>query len=113
MTETNDDVLDAVGPRLRALRQEHELTLAELSASTGISVSTLSRLESGQRKPTLELLLPLARVHQVQLDELVGTTSPRGPPGAARADPARADDAGPAHPSRRRTAGLQGDHRGR
>lgn len=35
-------------------------------------MSTLSRLESGQRRPTLELLLPLARVHQVPLDELVG-----------------------------------------
>ena len=45
--DTTDDVLDAVGPRLRALRQEHDLTLAELSVSTGISVSTLSRLESG------------------------------------------------------------------
>jgi transcriptional regulator with XRE-family HTH domain len=75
-----DDVLDSVGPRLRALRQERELTLADLSESTGISVSTLSRLESGQRKPTLELLLPLARVHQVALDELVGagpTEDPR------------------------------------
>ena len=31
----------------------------------------MSRLESGQRKPTLELLLPLARAHQIPLDELV------------------------------------------
>ena len=68
-----------MGPRLRALRQQHELTLADLSASTGISVSTLSRLESGQRKPTLELLLPLARVFQVQLDELVGADPGGGP----------------------------------
>jgi len=66
-----DDVLAGVGPRLRALRQERGATLAELSTDTGISISTLSRLESGQRKPTLELLLPLARVHQVPLDELV------------------------------------------
>jgi transcriptional regulator with XRE-family HTH domain len=66
-----DDVLDAVGPRLRALRRRRGTTLAELSASTGISVSTLSRLEAGQRRPTLELLLPLARAHQVPLDELV------------------------------------------
>jgi transcriptional regulator with XRE-family HTH domain len=66
-----DDVLQAVGPRLRALRQARGTTLAQLSATTGISVSTLSRLESGQRKPTLELLLPLARAHQVPLDELV------------------------------------------
>ena len=67
-----DDVLDAVGPRLRALRQQRGATLTQLSASTGISVSTLSRLESGQRRPTLELLLPLAKAHQVALDELVG-----------------------------------------
>ena len=64
-------VLDAVGPRLRALRQQHDRTLAELAEETGISLSTLSRLESGRRKPTLELLLPLARAHQVPLDELV------------------------------------------
>ncbi|MEV4622190.1 helix-turn-helix domain-containing protein [Asanoa sp. NPDC049573] len=61
-----------VGERLRALRRQRGVTLAELSATTGISVSTLSRLEAGQRRPTLELLLPLARAHQVALDELVG-----------------------------------------
>jgi transcriptional regulator with XRE-family HTH domain len=70
-TTSDDDVLAGVGPRLRALRQQRGVTLTELSATTGISVSTLSRLESGQRRPTLELLLPLARVHQVPLDELV------------------------------------------
>jgi transcriptional regulator with XRE-family HTH domain len=75
----DDDVLGGVGPRLRALRQEHGTTLAELSATTGISVSTLSRLESGQRKPTLELLLPLARAHQVPLDELVGAPAAADP----------------------------------
>jgi transcriptional regulator with XRE-family HTH domain len=64
-------VLSAVGPRLRALRLHRGATLGQLSTTTGISVSTLSRLESGQRKPTLELLLPLARAHQVPLDELV------------------------------------------
>ncbi|NUP00028.1 MAG: helix-turn-helix transcriptional regulator [Nonomuraea sp.] len=67
-----DGVLQAVGPRLRALRQRREVTLAQLADSTGISVSTLSRLESGGRKPTLELLLLLARAHQVPLDELIG-----------------------------------------
>ena len=77
---TDDDVLAGVGPRLRALRQARGATLAGLSAATGISVSTLSRLESGRRRPTLELLLPLARAHQVPLDELVdapGTGDPR------------------------------------
>ena len=75
-----DRVLATVGPRLRALRQQREMTLADLSAATGISVSTLSRLESGQRRPNLELLLPLAQAHQVPLDELIGaaaTVDPR------------------------------------
>ncbi|MFE1954887.1 MULTISPECIES: helix-turn-helix domain-containing protein [Streptomyces] len=65
-------VLTGVGPRLRALRKERGATLTGLSEATGISVSTLSRLESGLRKPSLELLLPIARAHQVALDELVG-----------------------------------------
>lgn len=71
MDET-DQVLAAVGPRLRALRRQRGMTLADLSAATGTSESTLSRLESGGRRPTLELLLPLARVYGVPLDDLVG-----------------------------------------
>ena len=67
----DEGVLAGVGPRLRQLRLEREATLTDLAEETGISVSTLSRLESGQRKPTLELLLPLARAHRVALDELV------------------------------------------
>jgi transcriptional regulator with XRE-family HTH domain len=72
MNDELGTVLTAVGPRLRALRQHRETTLADLAAETGISVSTLSRLESGQRRPTLELLLPLAQAYGVQLDDLVG-----------------------------------------
>ena len=53
--------------------------LTGLSETTGVSVSTLSRLESGQRRPTLELLLPLARAYQVALDELVETPPPDDP----------------------------------
>ena len=42
-------------------------------------MSTLSQLEAGARRPTLELLLPLARAHGVTLDELVGAP-PTGDP---------------------------------
>jgi transcriptional regulator with XRE-family HTH domain len=66
------DVLADVGPRLRRLRERRGVTLTALAAQTGISKSTLSRLESGQRKPSLELLLPLAAAHHLPLDELVG-----------------------------------------
>ena len=79
MEPTVDSVLDAVGPRLRALRLEKEMTLADLASSTGISVSTLSRLESGGRRPTLELLLPIARAHGLALDDLVEAAAPSDP----------------------------------
>lgn len=76
---SDDSLLDTVGPRLRRMRSERGVTLSQLSHATGISVSTLSRLESGGRKPTLELLLALARAHQVPLDELVGASATGDP----------------------------------
>ncbi|MWA05937.1 helix-turn-helix domain-containing protein [Actinomadura sp. LD22] len=79
MDDDLGQALDAVGPRLRALRTEREITLAGLSDATGVSVSTLSRLESGTRRPTLELLLPLAKAYGVTLDELVDAP-PTGDP---------------------------------
>jgi transcriptional regulator with XRE-family HTH domain len=65
-------VLDQVGPRLRRLRTQRRITLTGLADVTGISKSTLSRLENGQRRATLELLLALSRVYRVPLDDLVG-----------------------------------------
>ena len=73
------DALTGVGPRLRHLRTDRQLTLGEVSSQTGVSVSTLSRLESGARRPTLELLLPLAGAYGVSLDELVDAP-PTGDP---------------------------------
>jgi transcriptional regulator with XRE-family HTH domain len=64
--------LDEVGPRLKRIRSLRGVSLSDLAGSTGISKSTLSRLETGQRKPSLELLLPLAQAYGVPLDELVG-----------------------------------------
>ena len=64
--------LEGVAPRLRRVREERGFTLSEMSERTGISKSTLSRLENGQRKPSLELLLPLAQAYRVPLDDLVG-----------------------------------------
>lgn len=63
--------LDQVGARLKRLRMQRGVTLTALSAATGISKSTLSRLETGQRRPSLELLLPLAQAYRVPLEELV------------------------------------------
>ncbi|MEV7891903.1 helix-turn-helix domain-containing protein [Streptomyces sp. NPDC002817] len=68
-----DDTLAAMGPRLRAAREHHGATLAGVSCATGISASTLSRIETGRRKPTLEMLLQLSKEYDLSLDELAGT----------------------------------------
>jgi transcriptional regulator with XRE-family HTH domain len=79
MADDVQTVLNEVGPRLRSLRKQRGVTLERLAEETGISVSTLSRLESGGRRPTLELLLPLAKAHRVPLDELVGAPATGDP----------------------------------
>lgn len=55
------------------------MTLDEVSRATGISRSTLSRLESGQRKPSLELLLPVVAALSVSLDEIVRSPKTEDP----------------------------------
>ncbi|MCX4997492.1 XRE family transcriptional regulator [Streptomyces longwoodensis] len=74
-----EQILDGIGPRLRRLRRDRGLTLEALAAATGISVSTLSRVESGRRRPTLDLLIPLARAHHVALDQLVAAPASGDP----------------------------------
>jgi DNA-binding XRE family transcriptional regulator len=63
--------LNQVAFRLKRLRAHRKLTLADVSETTGISRSTLSRLETGGRRPTLELLLALSHAYRMPLDDLV------------------------------------------
>ncbi|MDQ1718366.1 MAG: hypothetical protein QOE89_2319 [Pseudonocardiales bacterium] len=63
--------LDQVGARLKRLRVQRRMTLTGVAKATGISKSTMSRLETGQRRPTLELLLALSHAYRVSLDDLV------------------------------------------
>ncbi|GAA1853038.1 helix-turn-helix domain-containing protein [Microbacterium koreense] len=63
--------VENVGPRLRAARQAKGLRLEDVAAKAGMSVSTLSRLESGKRQASLELLVPLTRQLGVRIDDLV------------------------------------------
>lgn len=105
MDESTDRTLDAVGPRLKQLRARRDITLSELAEQTGISISTLSRLEAGLRRPTLEQLLPLARVHGVTLDELVDAP-PTGDP-RVNLRPIFTSDGRTILPLTRRPGGIQ------
>lgn len=73
MDQDDAAVVAGIGNRLRQLRRNRGQTLTAVADATGMSLSTLSRLESGQRRATLEMLLPLARTYGVTLDELAGS----------------------------------------
>lgn len=105
MDESIDRTLDAVGPKLKRLRQRREITLTALAEQTGISASTLSRLEAGLRRPTLEQLLPLARAYGVTLDELVDAP-PTGDP-RVNLRPITSENGAMILPLTRRAGGIQ------
>ncbi|GAA3836595.1 helix-turn-helix domain-containing protein [Amycolatopsis tucumanensis] len=82
-------VIEQIAPRLRRARERKNVSLTALARATGISTSTLSRLESGQRKPSLELLLPVTAALGVPLDEIVAApriVDPRVPQEPTRKD---------------------------
>jgi transcriptional regulator with XRE-family HTH domain len=66
-----DSLLAGIGSRLRALRHQRAVRQVDLSTETGISISALSRLESGRRRPTLEQLILLAEAYKVPVDDLI------------------------------------------
>lgn len=66
--------LPGVAPQLRELRRRAALTLESASRSVGLSSAHLSRLETGQRQPSLPVLLALARVYGTTVSELLGET---------------------------------------
>jgi transcriptional regulator with XRE-family HTH domain len=74
-----DDVQGRVRGRLRALRAERGLTLADVAGAAGMDASTLSRLESGARRLTLDHLPPLSRALGVRADDLLAAPRTEDP----------------------------------
>jgi transcriptional regulator with XRE-family HTH domain len=73
--EPADAVTSVVAPQLRALRRRAALTLEAAARAAGLSPAHLSRLETGQRQPSLPMLLSLARVYGTTVSELLGETT--------------------------------------
>src|SRR4051812_23851987 len=74
MTELHE-IEHVVRTRLRSLRQTLGLSLDELAARANLSASTISRVETGKRTISLDVLLPLAGALQVDLDSLLDVRS--------------------------------------
>jgi transcriptional regulator with XRE-family HTH domain len=68
-----------VRQRLRELRAERGLTLADVAERAGLDVSTLSRLEAGKRRLALDHIPALAAALGVSTDEILGSRSRQDP----------------------------------
>jgi transcriptional regulator with XRE-family HTH domain len=76
MTESRPSLGDVVAAAVRAERARHRWTQEHLAHRLGWSTSTLSALESGQRRPAVDDLPLLCEALGVSFDELVGRADP-------------------------------------
>lgn len=58
--------------RIRKFREKKGLSTNDVSRLTGISQSTISKLENGKRKANLEILEKIAVALEVSVDRLTG-----------------------------------------
>ena len=65
------EIEQVVRTRLRALRTTLGFSLDELAARTNLSPSTISRVETGKRTISLDVLLPMAKALHIDLDVLL------------------------------------------
>lgn len=66
----------ALGPTLRRLRKNMQLTLVQVNERTDLSVSFLSDIERGKANPSMESLEKLAEVYSVDVDTLARELEP-------------------------------------
>lgn len=60
------------GEKVKKLRHEKDLTQQQLAELLGVAVSAISSYESGNRYPSYEVLISLARIFHVSTDYLLG-----------------------------------------
>lgn len=70
------DIEQTVRTRLRGLRTAQSLSLDDLAARSHLSPSTISRIETGKRTISLDVLVPLARALQIDLESLLDADTP-------------------------------------
>ncbi|MDJ0380369.1 XRE family transcriptional regulator [Streptomyces sp. G-G2] len=75
VTQEAGELDGLVRKRIRALRVAQGWSLGELASRVKVSQSTLSRIENGQRRLTLDQLVALARALDTTLDQLVETAA--------------------------------------
>jgi len=61
-----------IGNKIRQLRRERGLTLAELGRKSGVSISQISEMERGLKSPTVGILIKVAQGLGVRASDLLG-----------------------------------------
>lgn len=61
-------------PRLRDLREDHDLTQRELVEMLGMHKTTYTNYEQGKREIPFELVIRLAKIYNVSIDYIAGLT---------------------------------------
>ena len=70
-----------LGQTIRAAREAHGLTQADLAARARVAQAYLSYLEQDQREPSLSIAARIARELEIPLDALASTLLPCAPRG--------------------------------
>ena len=62
-----------IGEKIREYRQKKGLTQDSLAAELHISSQAISKWENGQTMPDINLLVPISKVLEISLNDLLGT----------------------------------------
>ncbi len=65
-----------MGPRLKDLRKARKLTLSQTSEMTGVSVSTLSKIENGMVSPSFDIIKRISDGFGIPIEDLVASERP-------------------------------------
>src|SRR5690606_3758208 len=65
-----------IGAHLKALRRGKSLTLQQLSKQSGVSISSISKIENGRASASFDTLLNLCHALEVSFETLMGNTAP-------------------------------------
>lgn len=67
-----------LGKRVRSIRRKNGITLDQLAEATGLNKGYLSRIESGEKTPSIATLLKLAEALEVSTGQLFGEEVAKG-----------------------------------
>ncbi len=74
----NNNLSENIGKRIKKFRQEHELSMAELSKLSGVSISMISKIEHGKSQPPISTYDNIAKGLGVSLSQLFVETNEKG-----------------------------------